>query len=62
MDDRLLTKKDVTTMLRISKRFLIKLDADGVLPAIRIGNKDKTGGHRRWKLSDIEKYMNEGHL
>ena len=53
-----MTSKEVAEMLHVSKSFLLQLDTAGTLPAIRIGKLSKTGGHRRWKYSDVKHYMN----
>ncbi len=62
MNDELLTPKEVREMTHFSKAFLVTLDTNGQLPAIRVGKTGKTGGHRRYKRSDVERYMEEGNL
>ena len=51
--DRLLTLKETGKLLNVSKQTLQRWDNSGKLIAIRT-----EGGHRRYKLSDIEKIMN----
>jgi len=50
--DKLLTIKQVSDTLNLTNETLRSWDASGKLPSIRTD-----GGHRRWKQSDIEKYM-----
>lgn len=47
--DRLLTLKETGTLLNVSKSTLQRWDKEGKLIAVRT-----EGGHRRYKLSDIE--------
>ncbi len=58
IEDTLLRPSQVRRMTGHSRGFLYKLDEEGILPAIRINPGNKHGGDRRWRLSDIEKYMN----
>ena len=51
--DRLLTLKETGKLLNVSKQTLQRWDNSGKLIAIRT-----EGGHRRYKLSDIEKIIN----
>ena len=51
--DRLLTLKETGKLLNVSKQTLQRWDNSGKLIAVRT-----EGGHRRYKLSDIEKIMN----
>ncbi len=51
--DRLLTIKETGKLLNVSKQTLQRWDNSGKLIAIRT-----EGGHRRYKLSDIEKIIN----
>ena len=51
--DRLLTLKETGKLLNVSKQTLQRWDNNGKLIAIRT-----EGGHRRYKLSDIEKIFN----
>ena len=51
--DRLLTLKETGKLLNVSKQTLQRWDNSGKLIAVRT-----EGGHRRYKLSDIEKVMN----
>lgn len=48
--DRLLTLKETGKLLNVSKQTLQRWDNSGKLIAVRT-----EGGHRRYKLSDIEK-------
>lgn len=50
--DRLLTLKETGKLLNVSKQTLQRWDNNGKLIAIRT-----EGGHRRYKLSDIEKIL-----
>lgn len=50
--DRLLTLKETRQLLNVSKQTLQRWDNSGKLIAIRT-----EGGHRRYKLSDIEKIL-----
>ena len=50
--DRLLTLKETGKLLNVSKQTLQRWDNSGKLIAIRT-----EGGHRRYKLSDIEKIL-----
>ena len=50
--DRLLTLKETGKLLNVSKQTLQRWDNSGKLIAIRT-----EGGHRRYKLSDIEKII-----
>ena len=50
--DRLLTLKETGQLLNVSKQTLQRWDNSGRLIAIRT-----EGGHRRYKLSDIEKIL-----
>ena len=50
--DRLLTLKETGTLLNVSKSTLQRWDKEGKLIAVRT-----EGGHRRYKLSDIEKIL-----
>ncbi len=50
--DRLLTLKETGQLLNVSKQTLQRWDNSGKLIAIRT-----EGGHRRYKLSDIEKIL-----
>ena len=50
--DRLLTIKETGKLLNVSKQTLQRWDNSGKLIAIRT-----EGGHRRYKLSDIEKIL-----
>lgn len=52
--DRLLTLKETGKLLNVSKQTLQRWDNSGKLIAIRT-----EGGHRRYKLSDIEKILGE---
>ena len=52
--DRLLTLKETGKLLNVSKQTLQRWDNSGKLIAIRT-----EGGHRRYKLSDIEKILSE---
>lgn len=52
--DRLLTLKETGKLLNVSKQTLQRWDNSGKLIAIRT-----EGGHRRYKLSDIENIMNK---
>lgn len=52
--DRLLTLKETGKLLNVSKQTLQRWDNGGKLIAIRT-----EGGHRRYKLSDIEKILGE---
>lgn len=52
--DRLLTLKETGKLLNVSKQTLQRWDNGGKLIAIRTD-----GGHRRYKLSDIEKIIGE---
>ena len=51
--DRLLTLKETGKLLNVSKQTLQRWDNSGKLIAVRT-----EGGHRRYKLSDIEKIIN----
>ena len=51
--DRLLTLKETGKLLNVSKQTLQRWDNNGKLIAVRT-----EGGHRRYKLSDIEKIIN----
>ena len=51
--DRLLTLKETGKLLNVSKQTLQRWDNSGKLIAVRT-----EGGHRRYKLSDIEKIFN----
>ena len=51
--DRLLTLKETGKLLNVSKQTLQRWDNGGKLIAVRT-----EGGHRRYKLSDIEKIFN----
>ena len=51
--DRLLTIKETGKLLNVSKQTLQRWDNSGKLIAVRT-----EGGHRRYKLSDIEKVIN----
>ena len=51
--DRLLTLKETGQLLNVSKQTLQRWDNSGKLIAVRT-----EGGHRRYKLSDIEKIIN----
>ena len=51
--DRLLTIKETGKLLNVSKQTLQRWDNSGKLISIRT-----EGGHRRYKLSDIEKIIN----
>ena len=50
--DRLLTLKETGKLLNVSKQTLQRWDNSGKLIAVRT-----EGGHRRYKLSDIEKIL-----
>ena len=50
--DRLLTLKETGKLLNVSKQTLQRWDNSGKLIAVRT-----KGGHRRYKLSDIEKII-----
>ena len=50
--DRLLTLKETGKLLNVSKQTLQRWDNSGKLIAVRT-----EGGHRRYKLSDIEKII-----
>lgn len=50
--DRLLTLKETGKLLNVSKQTLQRWDKRGKLIALRT-----EGGHRRYKLSDIEKIL-----
>lgn len=50
----LLTMKEAMDYLGVSKITLQRWDNSGKLPAVRTG-----GGHRRYKLSDLEKFIGE---
>ena len=50
--DRLLRLKETGTLLNVSKSTLQRWDKEGKLIAVRT-----EGGHRRYKLSDIEKIL-----
>ena len=52
--DRLLTLKETGKLLNVSKQTLQRWDNSGKLIAVRT-----EGGHRRYKLSDIEKILGE---
>ena len=52
--DRLLTLKETSKLLNVSKQTLQRWDNRGKLIAVRT-----EGGHRRYKLSDIEKILGE---
>ena len=52
--DRLLTIKETGKLLNVSKQTLQRWDNSGKLIAVRT-----EGGHRRYKLSDIEKILGE---
>ena len=52
--DRLLTLKETGKLLNVSKQTLQRWDNSGKLIAIRT-----EGGHRRYKLSDIEKILKQ---
>lgn len=52
--DRLLTLKETGKLLNVSKQTLQRWDNSGKLIAVRT-----EGGHRRYKLSDIENIMNK---
>ncbi len=49
---RMLTKDDTATYLAVSKRTLDRLVKAGELPAYRIG------GHRRFRIEDIDSFIN----
>ena len=51
--DRLLTLKETGKLLNVSKQTLQRWDNSGKLIAVRT-----EGGHRRYKLTDIEKIIN----
>lgn len=55
--DRLLTLKETGKLLNVSKQTLQRWDNNGKLIAIRT-----KGGHRRYKLSDIENIMNKKNI
>lgn len=50
--EQLLTIKQVSEILGVSKETLRIWDRNDVLPSIKT-----TGGHRRWKKTDINGYM-----
>ena len=52
--DRLLTLKETGKLLNVSKQTLQRWDNSGKLISVRT-----EGGHRRYKLSDIEKILGE---
>lgn len=52
--DRLLTLKETGKLLNVSKQTLQRWDNSGKLIAVRT-----EGGHRRYKLSDIEEILGE---
>lgn len=56
----LLTLQQVSDLLGCSKWTLRKWDNKGKLKAVRIGLKEKIGGHRRYRKDDIIKILNEG--
>jgi len=51
-EDKILTMDEVSKMLSCSKKSLRNWDRDGKLVAYRT-----SGGHRQYKLSDVEKYI-----
>ena len=53
--DKLLTLKETEELLNVSKSTLQRWDNSGKLVALRT-----EGGHRRYKLSDIEKILGKG--
>ena len=50
--DKLLKIHEVADALNVSHETLRVWDRKGLLPSVRT-----YGGHRRWRKSDIEKYM-----
>jgi len=51
--EQLLTMQEVTGILKVSKKTLREWDAKKVLKPVRIG----TGKHRRYRETDIEKFI-----
>jgi predicted DNA-binding transcriptional regulator AlpA len=52
--ETLLTRKQVAAIFQMSKLSVIRLEAGGKLPAIRLG-----AGSVRYRRSDIEKFLQE---
>ena len=55
--DRLLKKGEVMDMLRCGIAKLTKLDNDGILPSKKDINDLGETTMKRWKLSDVQKYI-----
>lgn len=53
MEDRLLTLSQLAKYLNISRRTVYRVLKDSSLPAYRVGK------HRRFKMSDIDKWLND---
>ena len=54
--DKILTRKEVQAMLKISKSTVQKLERDGVLKPFTVSSK-ATNAHKRYHSQDVEKLI-----